>query len=177
MRVVHQKKVATKRTECYFLDTVNECIGRSRGGLTTKIHLVSNGYGVPVAFQLSGGQVADIKGALSLLELLKNVYKPRYLIADRAYDAYDLRAFCRAHRMRAVVPEKQLAKGKRRRRKGRPSNCKKEIYNSRNVIERVFGQLKDFRHIAFRFDKYALHYAGFLNLGIVMRKLRNQVLG
>lgn len=163
--------------EHYLLDATNECLGRSRGGLTTKVHLVSNGYGVPVAFQLSGGQAADIKGALSLLKALKSDYKPRYLIADRAYDAYDLRAYCRAHRMRAIVPEKQLAKGKRRRRRGRPSDCPKEIYRARNVIERVFGQLKDFRRIAFRFEKYALHYAGFLNLGIVMRKLRNQVLG
>ena len=149
--MVHQKKVTSKPTENDFLDTGDQCLGRSRGGLSTKIHLVSNGLGVPVAFQLSGGQAADIKGALSLLETLKNVCKPKYLIADRAYDAYDLRAYCRAYRMRAIVPEKQLAKGKRRRRKGRPSECPEEIYSLRNRIERVLGQLKDFRRVGFCF--------------------------
>lgn len=165
------------KAEQYFVDTDNECLGRSRGGITTKIHLASNGCGVPVAFQLSGGHVADIRGGMRLLEELKCVKKPQFLIADRAYDAYNVRAYCRENRIRAVVPEKQLAKGKIRRRKGRPPSCPKEIYSSRNIIERVLGQLKDFRRVAFRFEKYALHYAGFLNLGIIMRKLRCQVLG
>jgi len=155
-------------------NTENEAIGRSKGGLTTKIHLLCNAKGETLAFQISEGQRADVTGGLSLLELMRSARRPKYLIADRAYDAYEVRAYSRERRIRAVIPEKRLSKHKKRRRRGRIPSCPKEIYASRNEIEREVGRLKDFRRIAMRYEKYAHTFAAFFNLGLMFKKVRKR---
>jgi len=61
----------------------DQALGRSRGGLTTKIHLLCNELGKPIDFLLTGGQVADCTQALALL----GARQPRFVVADKGYDA------------------------------------------------------------------------------------------
>ncbi len=71
--------------------------------------------------------------------------KTKYLLADKAYDANHWRDHLRARRIQPVIPNKS--------NKTRPHRFNKAIYKGRNVIERMYGRLKDFRRIATRYDK------------------------
>lgn len=78
-------------------------LGRSRGGLTTKIHMVCDANGVPLRFMLSPGQASDIAHAQPLLDQVRISGKPerpgkrsRWLLADKGYDA--------EHRKRSINP-------------------------------------------------------------------------
>ena len=79
--------------------------------------------------------------------LLAIVPTPRYLIADRAYDAQRLRGWLSERGCQAVIPPNPTRK--------HPHGFDRTIYRKRNVIERMFYRLKDFRRIATRYDKRA----------------------
>ena len=127
-------------------------MGRSRGGLTTKIHTVADAQGRPVRFILTAGEAADIKSAPDLLAGLA----PGGVIADKAYDSNELRKLIAEVGAEAVIPSN------RSRKLIIPHDA--EAYRLRNRIERFFNKLKHFRRIATRYDKLARNYAGFLNL-------------
>ena len=125
----------------------NQAIGRSRGGRTTKIHALIDGEGRPRAFLLTGGHVADIKGAAPLLA---STAPSAQLIGDKGYDADHLRLFLQTRGTTPVIPNKI------NRKKLFPFDP--ELYCLRNVIERTFCRLKDFRAIATRYDKTARNF-------------------
>jgi putative transposase len=75
------------------------------------------------------------------------VSRPRSLLADRAYDARSFREVLAASRIKAVIPPNPTRK--------HPYRYDKRAYRGRNVIERMFCRLKDFRRIATRYDKRA----------------------
>jgi transposase len=125
----------------------NQAIGRSRGGRTTKIHALVDAEGRPHAFLLTGGHVADIKGAASLLA---STAPSEQLIGDKGYDADHLRLFLQTRGTTAVIPNKI------NRKTLFPFDP--ELYRLRNVIERTFCRLKDFRAIATRYDKTARNF-------------------
>lgn len=79
----------------------NQAVGRSRGGLTSKIHCFAYGRGQPVALALTPGNVVDISMALPLLQA---VASPKGLIADKAYDAQSLRDWLKSHRVMPPCP-------------------------------------------------------------------------
>jgi len=120
----------------------NQAIGRSRGGRTTKIHALVDDEGRPRALLLTGGHVADIKGARPLLA---STAPSAQLIGDKGYDADHLRFFLQTRGATAVIPNKI------NRKKLFPFDP--ELYKLRNVIERTICRLKDFRAIATRYDK------------------------
>ena len=130
-----------------------QAIGRSRGGRTTKIHALVDGEGRPQAFLLTGGQVADIKGAASLLAATGPA---DHLLGDKAYDAGHLRQFLRSRGTIPVIPNKI------NRKADFPFDA--ELYRKRNIIERTFCRLKDFRAIATRYDKLARNFLAALSL-------------
>jgi putative transposase len=70
---------------------------------------------------------------------------PRRLIADRAYDARSLRNWLAERRVKAVIPSNPTRK--------HPYAYDSAAYKARNLIERMFCRLKDFRRIATRYDK------------------------
>lgn len=122
----------------------DNAIGRSRGGQTTKIHALTEDQGRPLGFVITAGNTHDLVGAA---ELLKRTPQCRRLLADRAYDARKLRAWLNTRGIEAVIPPNPTRKN--------PHTYDAKAYTSRNLIERMFCRLKDFRRIATRYDKRA----------------------
>ena len=125
----------------------DQAIGRSRGGRTTKIHALVDEEGRPRALLLTGGNVADIKSAAPLLA---SIEAGKHTIADKGYDADHLRSFLDARGTTPVIPNKSNRK--------RRFPFDQALYQLRNIIERTFCRLKDFRAIATRYDKTARNF-------------------
>ncbi|WP_423136009.1 IS5 family transposase [Methylocella tundrae] len=134
-----------------------EAIGRSRGGRTSKIHALADDRGRPVAFALTPGNVADISMAIPLLAA---VARPKRLLADKAYDADSLRKWLKQRKVKAVVPSTAS------RRTPYPLDAK--AYKRRNLIERMFCKLKNWRRVATRYDRHAQNYLSGLALAAIM---------
>jgi transposase len=136
-------------------------MGRSRGGLTTKIHAVVDRNGLPVRLALTPGQDHDNALATDLLANLK----PRSLVlADRAYDADAIRKLVNEQDAFANIPPKRNRKD--------PICFSPFLYKARNRIERFFNKMKHFRRIATRYDKLAANYLAALKLASVRLWLR-----
>ena len=117
-------------------------MGRSKGGLTTKIHAVVDAEGHPIRFGLTAGQTNDCKPALDLLAVLE---KGAILLADKAYDTEAIRAFAAEKEAWANIPPRKNRKGK--------FVFNKWLYKQRNLVERFFNKLKNYRGIATRYDR------------------------
>ena len=126
---------------------LNQAIGRSRGGRTTKIHALTDELCRPVAFLLTGGHVADCKAGEVLIERMP----PTSLLnADKGYDSDAIRRQVKERGAFANIPPKANRKWK---------NCfSPYLYRDRNAIERMFCRLKDFRRIATRYDRLATNF-------------------
>lgn len=139
-------------------------IGRSRGGLTTKIHSLVDGGVRPVTVLLSAGQAGDNPRLVPLLDALaQGGRRPAHLLADKAYSHPSTRRELRRRRLCHTIPERsdqvehRKAKGSAG---GRPPKFDPELYKQRNTVERGFGRFKQWRGIATRYDKYARTYLG-----------------
>jgi len=117
-------------------------MGRSRGGLTTKIHALVDADGLPIRLQLTAGQRHDGPVAEEMLDGLND---GDILLADKAYDADAIRDGASERGAWANIPPKS------NRRKSFPFS--KYLYKQRNKVERFFSKLKQFRGIATRYDK------------------------
>nr|WP_265286025.1 IS5 family transposase [Verminephrobacter eiseniae] len=129
-----------------------QAIGRSRGGWTSKIHVVVDALGSPVRWLLTGGEVADITQAKSLLEGLRT----DAVLADKGYDADALIDSIQVAGAMAVIPP--------RRNRVVQRSYDRHLYKERNLVERFFNRIKQFRRIATRYEKLARNYLSFLNL-------------
>ena len=128
-------------------------MGRSRGGLTTKIHAVVDANGNPITLKLSEGQAHDGRSAADLLD---TVQAGQILLADRGYDSDALRS-------------KMAERGAWANIKPMPNRVNVPsfsswLYRYRNLVERFFGKLKHFRAVATRFEKHDLNYLGRVKL-------------
>ena len=123
-----------------------QAIGRSRGGLTTKIHALVDALGNPVELMLTPGQDHDLACAEPLIENAD----PDALIADKAYDADRFVEVLTQREITPVIPPKADRKIQRA--------CDFALYCERNLVERFFNQLKHFRAIATRYDKLARNF-------------------
>ncbi|WP_094393466.1 IS5 family transposase [Kocuria varians] len=157
-------------------------IGRSRGGLTTKIHQVVDGNGRPLAMVVTGGQRND--GAM-MQDTLKDIYVPRptgrprttpdTVMADRGYTSGVNREYLRDHHVKAVIPQKknEIASRKKKGSKGgRPPAFDAEAYKGRNVVERSFNSVKQWRGLATRYDKLAVTYRSATVLHAILQWLQ-----
>lgn len=124
----------------------NEGLGRSRGGLSSKIHCVADGLGNPVDFILTGGEVHDNVCADALLDG-KNA---DFVVADKAYDSNKTLDKIAQMKAIAVIPPKSNRKEQRA--------YHKHYYKDRNLIERFFCKLKQFRGIATRYCKRGIYF-------------------
>ena len=119
-------------------------IGRTKGGLNSKLHAVCDWLGRPRALFLSAGQVSDYTGAAALLSSLPPA---KLLLADRGYDADWFRAALAARGIGACIPSKSNRKI--------PIPHDRALYRKRHRIENMFAKLKDWRRIATRYDRCA----------------------
>jgi transposase len=127
-------------------------LGRSRGGLTTKIHLLCNALGQPLDFVITAGQVADCTQAIPLL----GDRTAEHVLADKGYDAEAIVQHIQARGAAAVIPPRANRKIKR--------EYDKALYKQRNRIERCFSRLKHFRRIATRFEKHKINFQSLVAL-------------
>lgn len=135
-----------------------EAIGKSRGGNTTKIHMAVDSYGLPIHFELSGGEVHDSKMAVELIELLPEA---SYIVADKGYDSEEIREKVRDKGATPVIPRKSNSK---------IGNADMDwcLYKYRHLVENVFARLKHYRAIATRYDKLQRNYVSMLALACSM---------
>lgn len=153
----------------------DHAIGRSRGGPSTKIHLACDGHGRPLTTVLTGGNTNDCTMFDTVLAGVwfppirpgRRVTRPARVIADKGYSSKSIRAQLRRRGIRATIPERRDQRANRARRGqagGRPPAFDPVIYKRRNVVERCFNRLKQFRAIATRYDKTALSYQAMIDL-------------
>jgi transposase len=128
-------------------EACHQAISRSGGGRTTKIHALCDEQGRPHAILLTGGNVADITAAATLVSA---VAPSGELVGDNGSDANHLRRFLAERGTAAVMP------GTPSREVAIPHDA--ERYKLRNGIERTFCRIKDFRGIATRYDKTARNF-------------------
>ncbi|MET7609262.1 IS5 family transposase [Streptomyces avermitilis] len=161
----------------------SQALGRSRGGLTTKVHLACDGRGLPLAVVITPGNVNDSTVFDTVMNALRVPRagagrprrRPEAVLADKAYSSRAIRQALRGRAIRAVIPERSDQKANRVRRGqagGRPPAFDRDLYKDRNVVERCFARLKQFRAIATRFDKLATRYEAGVQLASLILWLR-----
>ena len=134
---------------------------RSRGGLTTKLHAVVNGKGLPLRLEVTPGEAHDNRLCLTLLGDLN---PKTMVIADRGYDADWIRALVDEQGAWANIPPKRNRKN--------PVCFSPHLYRARNHIERFFNRIKQCRRVATRYDKLASNYLAFVQLASIRLWLR-----
>ena len=134
----------------------SEALGRSHGGFTTKLNAAVSDAFLPLRFILTAGACHDVPRAPALIA----GYSYEYVIADAAYDSDAFRAEIVAQGGVAVI------RPRKNRLEDRPYD--KVLYKLRNVIERFFQRLKQYRRVATRYDKYANRYLGFVYFAAIL---------
>lgn len=128
-------------------------MGRSRGGLTTKIHALVDANGLPILLKLTEGQAHDGRSAG---DMLGGIGDGQILLADRGYDSDHLRHTLEARGAWANVKPMP-------NRKNIPA-FSPFLYRYRNLVERFFNKLKHFRAVATRFEKHDANYLALVKL-------------
>ena len=138
-----------------------QSMGRSRGGLTSKIHAVVDSNGLPVRLALSPGQAHDDRLAGRLLSRPKS---GSMLLADRGYDADWIRELARTKGAWANIPPKS--------NRSAPICFSPFLYRARNRVERFFNRITQCRRVATRYDRLAANYLAFVQLASIRLWLR-----
>ncbi|MEI5519748.1 IS5 family transposase [Streptomyces brasiliscabiei] len=155
------------------------CLGRSRGGLTSKIHLACDSVGRPLAFTLTGGNTNDCTQFTAVMEAIRVPRvgpgrprtRPAHVLGDKGYSSRAIRTWLRRRGISHTIPERaDQVRNRLRRgsRGGRPPAFDKQLYKRRNVVERCFNRLKQWRGIATRYDKTAESYQAAVTLASLL---------
>jgi transposase len=137
-------------------------MGRSRGGLTTKIHAVVDANGNPITLKLSEGQAHDGKSAADMLD---SVAAGQTLLGDGGYDSDALRA--------AMAERGAWANIKPNPRRLNVPAFSQYLDRFRNLVERFFNKLKHFRAVATRYEKHDDNYLALVKLAAIRIWLRH----
>ncbi|TGN75828.1 IS5 family transposase [Streptomyces bauhiniae] len=149
----------------------DEGLGRSRGGLTCKIHLACEGGCRPMALLLTPGQWGDAPQMAEVMDRIRvprplggrSRARPDHASGNKAYSFHRNRAYLRRRRIRHTIPEPKDQRSNHRRRGsagGRPTGFDRDPYRRRNEVERTINQLKNSRAVATRYDKRAYVFHG-----------------
>lgn len=155
--------------------TEGEALGRSRGGLGTKIHLAVDGRGRPLSVLLTGGQAGDNPQLPTLPDAIAVHHdgpgrprkRPDMLLADKGYAHEPTRRALRRRGIRHTIPERRDQAARRAAKGsagGRPPAFDTVLYRQRNVVERYLNRLKQWRDLATRYTKRATIYRASLVL-------------
>jgi len=132
-----------------------QAMGRTKGGLNTKIHALVDNMGRPVAVVLTAGNEADITVAPGVIEGVAC----GYVIADKAYDSNDFRALLAEMGSKTCIPPRAT--------RTTAIGYSKTTYKKRHRVENFFQKIKRYRRVATRYDKLAETYFGFVLLAIL----------
>ncbi|MFJ3284888.1 IS5 family transposase [Streptomyces sp. NPDC086669] len=161
----------------------DEALGRSKGGLTCKIHLAGEGGRRPLAFVITPGQWGDAPQLIPVLEQIR-VLRPAgghprtradHLGGDKAYSSRRNRRHLRRRQIKDTIPEPRNQRANRQRsgsKGGRPTGFDREMYRRRNAVERTINRLKTFRAVATRYDKRAYVFHGTVTVASIRLWLR-----
>lgn len=148
----------------------DHAVGRSRGGYGTKLSLVTDGRGLPLAFAVAAGQAHESKQLGPVLEAVRLPRsgrgrprrRPGRLAGDKGYSYPRVREYLRRRGIGAVIP---------RRKDQRPGDGRhrfdREAYRRRNVIERCVNMLKENRRLGTRYEKLAVNFLAMVKLAAV----------
>jgi len=153
-------------------EPADHALGRSRGGFGTKLHLVVDGHGLPLAVGVAAGQAHESRALEPVLEAVRLKRpgrgrprcRPKRLAGDKGYSDPRVRRYLRRRGIKDVIPT----------RKGRRRNpCfDREAYRRRNVVERCVSWLKENRRLATRHEKLAVNSLAMAKLAMIRRCLR-----
>lgn len=130
---------------------INEGLGRSKGGFTSKIHALVDALGNPIKFILTAGQVSEITKAEELIGTASGAF----VIADRGYDSDRFRSYLDEIQCTPVIPP--------RSNRLVQHVYDKHLYKERHLIECLFSKLKFFRRVFSRFDKTSRSFLSVLS--------------
>ncbi len=135
---------------------VDEALGRSGGGFSTKLHLAVDDEGRPLELTVTPGQEHDICQAPRLLA----DHEPPYVIADKGYDSDELVRHVEKRGSTAVIPS----------RSGRitPRRQLKRKYRHRNHVERFVSRITHFRRVATQYENTARNFLGLIKLAALL---------
>ncbi|MGA5063946.1 IS5 family transposase [Streptomyces exfoliatus] len=162
----------------------DEGLGRSRGGLTCKIHLAGESGLRPLAFLITPGQWGDAPQLIPVMERVRVARpggghprtRPDHLGGDKAYSSRQNRRYLRRRQIRHTIPEPKNQRTNRQRRGskgGRPTGFDKTTYKRRNEVERTINALKNSRAVATRYDKRAYIFHGTVTVAAIRLWLRS----
>ena len=160
-----------------------EALGRSRGGLSTKIHLLADSRCRPLRTVTTAGQRHDSLAFELLMDDLcigrhgpgRPRRRPDAVLADKAYSNKAIRQHLRTRGIKAVIPLKADQQAGRRRRgtRGRLPAFDAGTYRDRNVVERAVNKLRGTRAVATRYDKRDFVYRGTIDVAAIRIWLRD----
>lgn len=157
-------------------EPADQALGRSRGGFSTKIHVLCDSHGHPLDFHLTPGQTHETMALVALLEDAQeqvvdgdgeSIAWPVALAGDKGYRADWIDEYLLEHSVTPVIPSKENED-----REARVVEFDREAYRKRSIIECLIGWLKECRRIFSRFEKTAKNYGGMIKMAFIQRYLR-----
>ena len=140
-------------------------MGRSRGGFTSKILVTATDEDTAIAVAVVPGQAHDAPHLAAMLDqTIARVPDVEQVVGDKGFDGEPQRAACSVRGAIPVIPHKSNSKTVGR--------LNKRAYRKRNLIERLFGKLKEFRRIATRYEKLKQTFLGMIHLALGFIRLR-----
>ncbi|MEV4433857.1 IS5 family transposase [Streptomyces sp. NPDC049585] len=178
----HQHAAGARRRPARY--RAGEAMGRSRGGLTTEIHLASDGGCRPLAVLLTPGQWGDAPQMIPVLDRIRVPRlaggrprtRPDHVCGDKAYSSRRNRRYLQRRQIRHTIPERRDQRANRLRRGsrgGRPAGFERARYSRRNEVERTINALKGSRAVVTRYDKRAFVFHGTVTLAAIRLWLRS----
>lgn len=166
-------------------EPADHALGRSRGGFGTKLVFLSDGRGLPLSVGLVAGQRHESPLVEPVLEGTGLTHPhagagagagagdrkwPQALAGDRAISVPRIRTWLTGREIDDVIPYKKDELERMDMDEAPPFD--REAYKRRNAVERLIGWLKEFRRIATRYEKLAIHYLAMVKIAMIRLYLR-----